>query len=175
MADEPVGPQPEPDSNRPPDKPVAGDDDDGVVFASRPPLPGEHVLAGRFFERLADQSKQMDELARQMIAVELAVPGLYASILALLRGQDATLPGGPLLWLTFGCWFAALALTFVALFPRDYRVDPTILRNDPAVESETLGLEDFFRRSAAYKRGLLGVAALVFWAGIVAAVWMLFE
>lgn len=161
----------DPGGESPDDEPLV---DDQQVILGQPYDPGEHILVERFFERLADQSKQMDELARQMIAVELAVPGLYASILALLRGQNATLPGGPLLVLTFGGWFIALAVTFVALFPRRYRVDPTILRNDPAAGSETLGLEDFFRRSAAYKRGLLAVAALIFWAGIVAAVWLLF-
>jgi hypothetical protein len=162
MTEPPVGLQPETDSDSP------------VIIAGQPYDPGEHVLAERFFERMADQSQQMDELARQMIAVELAVPGLYASILALTRGQSATLPAGPLLWLTFGCWFIALAVTFVAFFPRKYRVDPTILRGDPDGDSETLGLEDFFNRSAAYKRRLLAVAALIFWAGIAAAVGLLF-
>jgi hypothetical protein len=167
--DDPAAPPVEPTTEPPFDPPA-----EPLVFASRPPTAGERVLAEKFHERLAGQSAQMDELARQMISVELAVPGLYASILALLRGQEATLPAGWPLLVTFGCWFAALALTFVALFPRNYRVDPTILRADPAAESEDMGFEDFFRRSAQYKRRLLLAAALLFWAGIVAAVWVLF-
>lgn len=37
-----------------------------------------------------------------------------------------------------------------------------------------MGVEDFFRRSAEYKRWLLVAAAAVFWVGIAAAVAMLF-
>jgi len=168
MADQPAAPPP-PDPGRP-----AAAAPPPVVLASRPVAPGERVLAERFFERLADQSKQMDELARQMIAVELAVPGLYASILALLRGQDATLPAGWPVAITFACWLLALAVTFLALFPRPYRVDPTVLRRDSAAADGALGLEDFFTRSAQRKRALLVAAAALFWLGIAAALWLLF-
>lgn len=161
MADQPASHNPIPDSDEP------------IVFASRPPTPGERALIEKFHERLADQSTLMDELARQMVTVELAVPGLFAAVLALLRGQDATLPAGPLVVVTFGCWLLALVLTFVALFPRNYRVDPTVLRRDPAAAGDTLGVEDFFRKSAEYKRRLLVAAAVVFWLGIAAAVWLL--
>lgn len=167
MADQPAAPPP-PDPG-----PPAAAEPPPVIYASRPPDAADRVLAERFFEGLADQGKQMDELARQMIAVELAVPGLYASILALLRGQDATLPDGRLVVLTFGCWLAALALSFAALFPRRYRVDPTLVRGAPA-DAGALSLEAFFDRSAAWKRRLLAIAAAVFWAGIAAAVWLLF-
>lgn len=145
-------------------------DDEPPVFASRPPTAGERALVEKFHERLADQSKLMDELAKQMITVEMAVPGAYAAVLALLRGQEATLPAGPLLPVAFGGWLAALALTFIALFPRDYRVDRSILRADPADEGGPLGVEDFFRKTAEYKRRLLALAAAAFWVGVAAAV-----
>lgn len=157
-----------------PSQPAQPPDGDVLILAGRAPTRGEEILAERFFERLADQSKQMDELARQMITVELAVPGLYASILALLRGQDATLPAGWPLVVTFACWLAALALSFLALFPRHYDVDPTILQGDPENAPGVMGLEAFYTRSAAYKRGLLLAAALLFWLGIIVAVWLLF-
>ena len=166
MANQPAPPPPDPG-------PPPAADPSPIVYASRPVAPGERVLAERFFERLADQSKQMDDLARQMITVELAVPGLYASILALLRGQDATLPAGWPVAVTFACWLAALAVTFLALFPRPYRVDPTVLRRDSAATDGPLGLEEFFALSAQRKRALLVIAAALFWLGIAAALWLL--
>ena len=160
------------DPNSPP---ATGDPtDEPPVLSSRPPTAGQRALLEKFHERLAGQSAQMDELARQMVTVELAVPGIFAAALALLRGKDATLAAGPLLYVTFVCWLAALLLTFAALFPRDYRVDPTILRRDPAAKDDTRGVEDFFRRSAEYRRWLRVAAAAVFWVGIAAAVAMLF-
>ncbi len=148
-------------------------DRDAPVYDSRPPTPGERVLIDRFYEQWADQSKLMDELGRQMITVELAVPGLYASILALLRGQEATLPGGWALAVAFGGWFVALALTFAAVFPRRYRVDPLLLRADPAA-GEPLGLEEFFHRPARAKYTLLAAAAVAFAVGVAGAVVLLF-
>lgn len=145
-------------------------DDEPEVFASRPPTSGERALVEKFHERLAGQSKLMDELAKQMITVEMAVPGAYAAVLALLRGQEATLPAGPLLPVAFGGWLVALALTFGALFPRDYTVDASVLRADPDKEGGPLGVEDFFRKSAVYKRRLLAAAAVAFWIGVAAAV-----
>lgn len=171
MADQPAA-LPPVEGRPPPSEPA----EPSTVYASRPPTTGESKLVEKFHERLADQSKQMDELARQMITIELAVPGLYAAILALIHGDKATLPAGWPTALAFGCWFAALLLTFVALFPRDYRVNTSILRADPAAaESGVMGVEDFFRRAAEYKKRWLLMAALAFWAGIAAAVLVLFQ
>lgn len=167
----------------PPDPTTAPDNDDDpapLVYAARPPTSGERALIDKFYEHLAGQSAQMDALARQMITVELAVPGLYATVLALLRGDKATLPGGPLLLLTFGGWGLALLFTFLALFPRRYRVDTSVLRSDPAAavnpaaNDAPLGIEDFFSRAATTKYRLLAAAALAFWVGIVAAIVVLF-
>ena len=164
MAD--ITPIPPPDE--PPDAAA-----DSFVYASRPPTAGESLLREKFYERYADQSRLMDELARQMITVELAVPGLYASVLALLRGDKATLPAGPLLWLAFGGWGLALLLTFLAVFPRNYPVDTTLLEADPAAGGP-LGIVDYFRRPARYKWRLLAAAAAAFWVGLAAGVWVLF-
>ena len=150
----------------------AHDADDGeevVVFATRPVEPGEEALRVKFFERYADQAKQMDELGRQMITIELAVPGIYAAVLALLQGQNATLGSGWLVTATFGLWFVSMVLTFVSLFPRKYKVDPSILIG----EEQGMGVATFFRKSAEYKRRLLIAAALIFWLGIVAALFLM--
>lgn len=166
-------------AGEPPAAVTPQDNDDqppaGPAYASRPPDAVESTLRQKFAERYAAQSEQMDALARQMVTIELAVPGLYAAILALVYGDKATVPPGVLLFLTFGLWALALALTFAALFPRNYRVDPGIQRADPTAGGDVLGVEDFFRESAAYKRNLLAAAAVVFWAGIIAALFLLFS
>ena len=50
-----------------------------------------------------------------------------------------------------------------------WRVDPTILRQDPAQKNDMLGLEDFFYKSAQYKRWLLIPACVLFWLGVLSA------
>ena len=167
-------------AEQPPSQPPPTDDraatpapPEPLAYRSRPPTAGESKLTELYYERFADQNRQMDELARQMITIELAVPGLYASILALLRGQDATLPPGPWLLVAFGGWALALLLTFLALFPRRYKVDTSILRADPAAADGVLGIEEYFHRPAAAKWQLLAAAAVAFWVGLLAAIGVL--
>lgn len=140
-----------------------------MTLDTRPIDPGHAVLRKKFFERYADQAQQMDALGQQMIKVELAVPGIYAAVLALLQGQSATLGSGWLVVGTFACWFVSMLLTFASLFPRNYRVDSSVLVG----EEPKLGMATFFRKSATYKRRMLLIAALVFWLGIAGALWLI--
>ena len=50
-----------------------------------------------------------------------------------------------------------------------WQVDPTMLKPDPKGKSRVLGLEDFFYKSAQYKRRLLIPSVLLFWVGILSA------
>ncbi len=145
---------------------------DEKPIATRPPSSHEKLLQDKFAESMAGQSELMDKLAQQLLTLELAIPGLYATVLKLLSGDKATLTVSWALYLTFGCWFLALLLTLASLIPRRWRVDPTILKqNSP---TETLGLEDFFYRTAQYKRRLLIAASLFFFGGIVSAAFTIF-
>lgn len=161
------------------DEPVASipseDDSDAIVYDSMPLSPGDVLLRQKFYERYAAQAEQMDALARQMITVELAVPGLFATILALLAGDKATVPVSGWIIAAFLAWLASGILTFVALFPRTYRVDTDMLQMDPEDEGDVLGIEDFFRRSASYKYRLLLASAILFWLGIIFALILLFS
>ena len=123
----------------------------------------------KFAESIVNQSELMDKLAQQLLTLELAIPGLYATVLKLLQGDQATLLVNNWLYFTFGCWFTALALTLISLIPRDWKVDPTILKKDPAGKGEIRGLEEFFNDSARYKRRLVIPAILLFWLGILSA------
>lgn len=138
-------------------------------LSTRPVNPGEKLLREKFAESVAGQSDLMDRLARQVITVELAVPGLYATVLKLTQGNEATVMAGFWFYATFLCWFLALALALIALIPRNWRVDPTKLKSDPAGNSTEMGLQEFFHKSAQYKRRLLIPSILLFWIGILSA------
>ena len=144
------------------------------ILTARPVSPGAAKLREKYYEQFATQSDRMDSLAAQLIKLELAVPGLYAALLKLIHGKDATLTPDGWLIATFICWFAALALTLYSLIPREWKVDPTVVKNNPTKSSPVLGLEDFFRHSARHKRRLLIPATLLFWVGILCAVIAIF-
>jgi hypothetical protein len=63
----------------------------------------------------------------------------------------------------------ALGLTLLALIPREWKVNPEIMEQDPKSTTSELGIKDFFAKSARYKRNLLIVATILFFAGIVSA------
>jgi hypothetical protein len=137
--------------------------------ATIPPSPVVKKLQEKFAETIAGQADLLDHLARQLIALELALPGLYATVLKLVSGDKATLTFSVILWFAFGLWLAALLLTLASLFPRKWVVDREIMQQDPKAKTRELGIEDFFKRSARYKRWLLLPACLLFFAGIVCA------
>jgi hypothetical protein len=63
-----------------------------------------------------------------IFALELAVPGLYATVLKLVSGDKATLANCNVLYLTFACWFLALMLTLISLVPRKWKVNPSVMK-----------------------------------------------
>ena len=140
-----------------------------------PPLSkSTQLLREKYLEAKAAQSDLMDGLAKQLITVELAIPGLYATVLKLTQGNAATLTVDGWFVATFVLWTAALALTLTALIPRQWNVDPTLIKPDPTVKEQALSLEEFFFNSARYKRRLLIGSSLAFWGGILTAVFTLF-
>lgn len=134
-----------------------------------PPSSGDKILLEKFAENIAGQSEQMDRLGQQLIALELAIPGLYATALKLISGDTATIAVGNSLYLTFACWFLALLLALLSLIPRKWRVDPGMMKRDALDHGADLGIEDFFYLSARYKRRLLIASSVLFFTGIVCA------
>ena len=138
-------------------------------LATRPPNTYEVKLKEKYAESFAKQSDLMDKLAQQLLTLELAIPGLYATVLKLVAGDEATVPINKLLYVTFGLWVVALALTLLALMPRAWKVNIEVMQQDPNSTTGELGLKDFFVKSAHYKRNLLVVATFLFFAGIALA------
>ena len=147
---------------------------DDQPIMTRPISSSEKLLRDKFYERYAAQSDLMDRLAQQLITVELAVPGLYAAVLKLTQGEQATAAVGGWLYATFACWLAALLLTLASLTPRHWRVDPAVLQGDPARQDGPLGLQEFFQYSARYKRRLLIPSIVLFALGTLSATLFVF-
>lgn len=145
----------------------------GKPISTRPVSENENLLREKFYESIAAQSDLMDKLAERLLTLELGIPGLFAAALKLTRGEDATLTVNAALNAAFALWLVALILTLLALTPRKWTVDTTILKQDPKKFKEGLGIEDFFNQSALYKRRLLTVSSLLFFAGIFAALFSL--
>lgn len=136
------------------------------ILPTRPPNPGEVVLRQKFFESIADQDELMSKAIAQMLTLELAIPGIYATVLKFLRGEQALAQVNLAFYVTYAFWMLALVLTLYALIPKDWKVDPTILRQNPKMYAEGLGIEDFFRQAAEHKRRLLIASAIFFFLGV---------
>ncbi|MDP1547846.1 MAG: hypothetical protein Q8L87_17700 [Anaerolineales bacterium] len=139
------------------------------IISTRPLSDEEMLLRKKFYESIAAQSDLLDKLAERLLTLELAIPGLYATALKLASGENATVTVNAAFYITFACWTLALGLTLMALTPTKWVVDPAILKQDPKKFSEALGVEDFFTRSAIYKRGLIFASSFLFFAGIFSA------
>ena len=131
----------------------------------------DHVklLREKFYESIAAQSDLVDKMSERLLTLELAIPGLYAAVLKRVSGEKATVRINPAVYVTFACLLAALVLTLIALTPKKWVVDPTVLKQDPDKFSEGLGIEDFFEQSAVYKRRLMIASSVLFFVGIFSA------
>ena len=142
-------------------------------ISTRPVSDNEQLLRQEFYESIAAQSDLMDKLSEKLLTLELAIPGLFATVLKLTRGEDARLTINNALNLAFACWLIALILTLIALTPKKWIVDVTVLKQDPAKFSEGLGIEDYFEQSSLYKRRLVIASSLLFFIGTVSATFTL--
>ncbi len=143
-------------------------------LSTRPVNSSQTVLREEFAKSIAGQAALMDKLAQQLITIELAIPGIYAAVLKLVAGDDATLTVNNWVYGAFVCWLAALVLALISLIPRTWNVDPTILKADKKAKGTALGVEDFYRKSAAYKRWLLIPSTLFFAAGVLCSAMSVF-
>lgn len=141
----------------------------GKAIPTIPVSENQNLLRKKFYENIAAQSDLMDKLSERLLTLELAIPGLFATVLKLTRGEDAALPINAALNWAFVFWLAALILTLMALTPKKWTVDDTILKQDPKKFSEGLGIEDYFEQSALYKRRLAIASSVLFFAGIFSA------
>lgn len=150
------------------------DDSDELIVDGRSPNDNdiENLYLTKYVEAIAAQSELMDKLGYQLITLELAIPGLYAAVLKLTEGDQATVAVNGWFMATFGFWLVALVLTLWAVLPRFYRVDTEIIDGGTA---KSIGIKQFFNESAKFKRQRIVAAIACFWLGIISAVFLLFQ
>ncbi len=141
------------------------------IIPTRPLDENEKLLQKKFYEDIAAQSERVDSLSAQLLSIELAIPGIYATVLKLISGDGTSLGNTTLVKFTFLLWFIALILTLIALTPKKYAVNTDVFIQDPTlIEEEGMGIEDYFSKSAQHKRKFAIASSLFFFAGIVSAV-----
>lgn len=139
-------------------------------IVTRPLNENEKLLREKFYENVVAQSDLMDKLSERLLTLELAIPGLYATALKVMYGDKATVTLGTVGYIAYGLWFASLIMTLLALTPKKWKVDVSILKQDPKKLDQVLGIEDFFEQSALYKRKLISISSVLFFLGVVGAV-----
>ena len=140
------------------------------IISTRPLDENEKLLQKKFYEDIANQSERVDSLSAHLLTLELAIPGIYATALKLISGDGVNLGNTGTVRFTFLLWFVALILTLIALTPKKYAVNTDVFIQDAERMDEGMGVEDYFSKSAQYKRQLALASSLFFFAGIVSAV-----
>ncbi len=109
---------------------------------------------------IINQGTLLDGIGKQLITLELAISGIYATVLKLT--STVTIHLSFALFITFLFWFISLVFAFVAIFPKRYRVNIAILDE----------VKGFFEKSATHKRRFLIFSSISFFAGIIASVFI---
>ena len=137
------------------------------ILNGQPPLPADEALLKAYHDAVIKQVDLYVDLAKELLKLELAIPGLYAAALKLVTNQA---PAASLVAAAFGFWLLALVATLRALFPRRYKVlHNAVQRVGRAKSKGPLTIEEFLQQSAQEKRRLLLWAIPLFFIGIVVA------
>ena len=124
----------------------------------------DETLLVHFGNDVATQATRLDDLAKQMITLCLAVPSVYAVVLTMIQGKDAPMLQPGTLFLAFVFWLAALGLSLGSLIPERREIDPDSLTQ----------IRAYFSRSAGRKFRLLCLACILNFTGIAMAVFSIF-
>ncbi len=120
----------------------------------------DETLLESFAKDVAAQVNRLDDLAKQLITLDIAIPGLYAALLKLASGDKATLDNPLLLLLAFTAWLLALGLSLASLLPQRHEIDQDSLSE----------IQRYFSNSARRKLILLAIACFSSFFGICLAV-----
>jgi hypothetical protein len=155
------------------------------IIQAKPVSPETKLLREAYWADKTGQADLMDSLAKELIRLELAIPGIYATILKFLSGGDATADNSQpnRLYAIFGLWGLSLILSFLSLYPLWWQVDTAKIKGKAGerpkigawLKHKSLSLEDYFFVVARYKRWLLALSALSFFAGLFFAASLSFQ
>ncbi len=131
--------------------------------------PGDQALLDAYYQEPVKQAERFADLAKELLKLELAIPGIYAAVLRLVGEEQSISRIGVFIALAF--WIFALILTLRAIFPRKYKVLENVIRSErPTPGQGSLSVEEYFQRSVRDKRQLLLSSIPLFFAGIIVAV-----
>ena len=137
------------------------------ILKGQPPQPADEALLKAYHDAVIKQVDLYVDLAKELLKLELAIPGLYAAALKLVTNQS---PAASLVAAAFGFWLLALVATLRALFPRRYVVlHDAVQRVSRAKSKGPFTIEEFLQQSAQDKRRLLLWAIPLFFIGIALA------
>lgn len=97
--------------------------DKNTIIKGRPPNAEETFIHEKHLESISRQPILMEEVAKQLLTLELAIPGIYATVLKLTSGDKDKLTLTDNLYFVFSFWLVSLICILIALLPRAYRID----------------------------------------------------
>ena len=140
------------------------------IHQGQPPASSaDKGLIEAYHQEPIKQAEYLNDLAKELLKLELAIPGIYAAAMRFV--VDAQAPVA-IVWVgsAFGLWLLALVLTLAALFPAKWRVLDNAVRHSQQPRSgSAVSIETYFQQSARRKRTLLLYSAPAFFAGVAAA------
>lgn len=116
-----------------------------------------------FSKDFLGQSARLLDTAKSLLTLQIAIPGLYAALLKMFSGNDATILqsdylGALLIAGSFLFWLVGLGFSLFALKPDKYLVNPFVLSrtsNSEGANSTFSGLLEMYQNSASRKYKLI--------------------
>ena len=143
------------------------------IYETEPPSEEDLLLLGEFRREIIRQGERVDDLAKELFKMELAVPGVYIALLKTFEGRG--IGSEWVVAAVFACWAIAVCLTIFELFPRTYRIlEGVVDRASSPFPSRDLTIRDYFVVVAGRKRRLLIISCFAFFAGVALAALTLF-
>ncbi len=135
-------------------------------------------LQESFAQDFSEQGKRLDETAKQLLTLQIALPSVFAALLKLLAGKDAFLAMNDVMSTTLVCgafisWIAAVFFSLRALKPEHHQVNPNVLENR-STDKTFFGLLDFYQHNAARKHQHISVSTVLTVLGLVLMISHLF-
>ena len=142
------------------------------MLQTQPATPEDSDLIEEFGREIIKQGERLDDVAKELFKLELAIPGIYAAALRLVVDKDVI---SKMIVVAFAFWSVALGLTLWSIFPKRYSVLRSVARwADKCTSSNKMSIEEFYTESTRRKYRLLLGASICFFCGIVCAVWAVF-
>nr|VFJ62584.1 MAG: hypothetical protein BECKFW1821A_GA0114235_11312 [Candidatus Kentron sp. FW] len=153
-------------------------------ISTQPATPTEVTLSDACRKEIVKQVKRLDDLGRELIKIQLIIPGIYTAVLKLVGNDEpcltGSITGNIVTGLAFLFWIIAIACTLWGISPKRYNVQCEAAgrvsaakapeaRGTAASFGPPLTAGEFFEKTAEHKRKYLTWAVALFFIGVVCA------